>query len=119
MVTTARFQALALAYDDASTAPHMDRLAFRTPYRIYATLAADGASANLRLAPEQQEVLVAAHPDAFTPVPGGWGRQGWTTVTLAAVEERALKDALGGAHAIAAQKKPPSSPPRKKAKRSR
>lgn len=106
MVTTARFQALALAFDDASTAPHRDRLAFRTPQRIYATLASDGASANLKLSPEQQEVLVTSRPDAFAPVPGGWGRQGWTTVTLAAADEASVKDGLDGAHAIAAQKRP-------------
>lgn len=114
MVTRARFQTLALAFDDASTAPHMDRLAFRTPHRIYATLAADGASANLKLSLEQQELLVAARPEAFAPVPGGWGAQGWTTVTLANVDEGALKDALEGAHAMAAVKKPRS--PRKRSR---
>ena len=52
MITAERFAALALALDDATAAPHMERVAFRTPLRIYATLAADGASANIKLSRE-------------------------------------------------------------------
>ena len=41
-------------------------------------------------------------PQAFAPVPGGWGRQGWTTATLAALSVAELKDALTTAwrHAV-------------------
>lgn len=105
MVTPQRFRALALALPDAAEAPHMDRAAFRTPQRIFATLAADGATANLKLSREQQELLTEARPESFAPVAGGWGKQGWTTVQLAAVDESALEDALAGAHAIAAVKR--------------
>lgn len=44
---------------DTNEAPHFDRTAFRTPKRIFATLAADRRSANLRLASEQQAWLSA------------------------------------------------------------
>lgn len=105
MIKAARFRALALALDDATEAPHMDRAAFRTPQRIFATLAADEASANLKLAPEHQELFVSAAPQAFAPVPGGWGAQGWTRVDFASVDEAVLRDALAGAHALAREKK--------------
>ena len=33
-------------------------------------------------------------PEAFAPVPGGWGSQGWTTATLAALSTAELEAAL-------------------------
>jgi hypothetical protein len=41
----------------------------------------------------------------LTPVPGGWGRQGWTTATLAALSKDELKDALTTAWRHARAKK--------------
>ena len=107
MVTAKSFRALCLALPDASEAPHFDRAAFRTPQRIFATLAADGRTANLKLAPEQQELLAASRPSMFAPVDNGFGPLGWTTVQLPTVDEGALRDALGWAHAIAATTKKP------------
>ncbi len=101
MITASRFRALALALTDASEAPHMERIAFRTPQRIFATLAADGADANLKLALEQQELLSRGRPQAFAALKGGWGKMGWTRVALNAAHEDDVKDALAGAHAIA------------------
>jgi hypothetical protein len=109
MITAARFRALVLALPDTSEAPHMDRVAFRTPQRIFVTLAGDGRDANFKLAPEQQELLVESRPRAFAPVTGGWGRMGWTRCVLADADEADVAEALAGAHAIAmvkARKKP-------------
>jgi hypothetical protein len=46
-------------------------------------------------------------PDAFAPVPGGWGTQGWTTATLAAMSAAQLQDALETAWRHAVQKRKP------------
>src|SRR4051812_6723943 len=115
MVTGKKFRALCLGLPDASEAPHFERAAFRTPKRIYATLGADEKSANLRLLPEQQEMLVTTRPKAFAPIDNAWGKQGWTVVTLADVDEATLKDALGWAHALAAV--PPKKAPKKASKK--
>lgn len=101
MITAARFRTLALSFEGAVEVPHFDRAAFRTKQRIFATLPPDGASANLLLDLDLQEALCEALPDAFTPVPGGWGRMGYTTVNLRAVSEGDLVNALGEAHARA------------------
>ena len=70
--------------------------------RIFATLAADGLSANLKLAADEQALKCTVAPEAFRPVAGGWGRMGWTTLDLAAVSEAELSDALriAWAHAL-------------------
>lgn len=93
---------LALALDGTIGAPHFDRAAFRVA-RIYATLAADERTANLKLTPDEQEFKVLLAPEAFRPVDGGWGRQGWTTIELDRLSVAELQAALEMAwrHALA------------------
>ena len=95
----------ALSLEGTTEAPHFDRAAFRVA-RIYATLAADGRTANLKLSPEEQEFKCMLTPEAFAPVPGGWGKQGWTTATLSALSAPELGDALETAWRPALPKKP-------------
>jgi hypothetical protein len=103
MVTAARFKQLCMSLPGTSEVPHFERLAYRTPRKIYATLPPDGKTANLLLVPELQEAVVEALPHAFQPVPGGWGRMGYTTVDLAKVTENELVPVLQEAHALASE----------------
>lgn len=93
MIDAERFRALALALEGTSEAPHFDRIAFRRA-RIFATLAPGGVSANLRFTPADQELYCTARPDAWAPVDNAWGRQGWTTAALGALDEADLRGAL-------------------------
>ena len=95
---------LALALPGTSEAPHFDRAAFKAA-RIYATLAADGRSANFKFAPEEQALKCLTAPDAFAPIPNAWGKQGWTSATLAALGEAELESALRAAWAGAQPRK--------------
>ncbi len=93
MVTAADFRRIARKLEGTSEAPHFDRTAFKVT-RIYATLAADGRTANLKFAPDEQEMKCLLAPDAFAPVPNTWGQQGWTIVTLIKVTAAELRHAL-------------------------
>jgi hypothetical protein len=93
MATTEEFSRLALALEGTTEVPHVDRTAFRAR-RIFATLAPDGASGNLKLTPDEQELQCLLRPGAFAPVPNRWGAQGWTTVHLDAIDMLALQHAL-------------------------
>lgn len=84
---------LALALDGTTETPHFDRAAFRVA-RIFATLAADGRTANLKLTPDEQEFKTLLAPEAFRPVDNAWGRQGWTTIQLEQLSEEELLAAL-------------------------
>jgi YjbR len=88
----------ALALPDASEKPHFDRVAFRTPRRIFATLAGDGSDINLMFDPDLQAHYCAMAPEAFAPVAGGWGDQGATRCDLKKVDAATLKSALLAAH---------------------
>ena len=90
MAVSSDFRRIAMSLEGTSEAPHFDRIAFKAD-RIYATLAADGLTANVKLSPEEQAFKSMMAPQAFTPVPNAWGRQGWTTILLAAIEVAELR----------------------------
>ena len=106
MVDAATFRRVALSLDGTIEAPHFDRAAFKVA-RIYATLAADGLTANLKFTPDEQEFKCLVAGDAFAPIANAWGRQGWTAVRLDKVDGAELRAALEMAylHALAKPKK--------------
>lgn len=103
-VDPARAQELALALPNSSAAPHFDRLAFRTPRKIFATLNAARGDLNLMFGPDLRDFFCEQAPEAFAPVPGGWGVRGATRCDLQAVDEATLASALRAAHELAAPK---------------
>ena len=106
MTSSSDFRAIALSLAGTTEAPHFDRAAFKVA-RIYATLAADGQTANLKLTPDEQEFKAMLAPEALIPIDHGWGRQGWTTAVLAKLSEDELRAALemAYAHALPTPKK--------------
>src|SRR5262245_5312727 len=93
------FRRIVLAMEGAEEGEHMGHPDFRVGERIFATLHDDRAFAMVGLTPEQQEHFVRAHPEAFEPESGAWGRAGSTKVRLSAVDE----DTLGAAVTLAWQ----------------
>ena len=104
-MTGADLRRIALSLEGVSEAPHFDRAAFRYA-KIFVTLAADGLTANFKYNPDQQEFKCMLDPDAFAPVPGGWGRMGYTTAILGRLDEQALRAALDMAYGNALPKAP-------------
>ena len=100
-LTAARARKLLLRFDDVREAPHFDRAAFRTPRRIFATLAGDGRDVNFMFDPLAQETFCEMAPHALSPVPGGWGRMGATRCDLKKVDEPTFLAAAEAAHARA------------------
>ena len=105
MATGRDLRRIAMTLEGTSEAPHFDRAAFKVK-RIYATLADDGMTANLTLTPDEQEFKCMLAPEVFAPVPNAWGKQGWTTLTLAKATAADLKAALEMAWAHAVPTKP-------------
>ena len=95
-MSSKRFRLIALGLPGAIEGSHQGRTDFRAGKRIFATLGyPDKDWGTLKLTPEQQSVLVEAEPDIFRPVPGGWGKQGYTNVRLARADQTTLRSALG------------------------
>jgi hypothetical protein len=94
-MTPNQFRRIALSLPAAVEGAHMGHADFRVGGKIFATLGhPDPAYGMVQLKPDQQALLVVTSPKVFTPVPGGWGRQGSTHVRLAAADSATLKNAL-------------------------
>lgn len=92
-MTEDQFRRLALSMPAAEERAHMGHPDFRVGGRIFATLVDrdDDVWGTLKLTPGQQREACASAPDVFIPVPGGWGRQGFTHVNLRAARVQALR----------------------------
>jgi hypothetical protein len=104
MATAKDLRRIALSLEGTTEAPHFDRTAFKVR-RIYATLAADGLTANLMLTPDEQALKCLVVPEAFSPVPNAWGARGATTAKLSALTISELRNALVAAWQHAVTKK--------------
>ncbi len=94
-MTVDDFRRLALALEGTVEGSHMGHPDFRVQNRIFATLPPGGSEYGvLLLNPEQQSGLVEDAPDLFSPVPGGWGRNGSTRVHLEKITDELLAGAL-------------------------
>lgn len=89
------FRRLALGLPEAAESAHQGSPDFRVRNKIFATLGPrDPHLAVVKLTPDQQDILSSAEPAIFTPVPGGWGRQGWTHLNVEAADEATVRSAL-------------------------
>jgi len=97
-MTPAAFRRIALSLPGAVEGAHMGHADFRADGKVFATLGwPDKDWGMVKLAPELQDAVVSAEPDAFKPANGAWGRQGSTMVCLAKVDAATLKDAIKSA----------------------
>lgn len=105
MISPDDFRRLALSMPQAIESSHMGTVDFRCG-KIFATLGnPDDAWAMVKLTPDQQEMRVAAEPDVFVPVPGGWGKGGATRLRLSTCDEATALGALLDAWRNVAPKK--------------
>jgi len=96
---------LASAFDETEEKPHFHKQSFRIRKKIFATLDTQAKTVVLKLSAVDQSVFSDYNRAAIYPVPGGWGKQGWTTIELKKVRKDIFKDALTTAYCTAAPKK--------------
>jgi hypothetical protein len=97
-----RFRRLALELPSTIEGSHMGHADFRVTVgksmRIFATLAAQEQGFGMvNLTPVQQQHFTKDLPNIFEPVPGGWGLNGSTLISLDA-DEATMRGALRTAH---------------------
>jgi hypothetical protein len=119
-MTAADFRRLALSFAETEERSHMNHPDFRVGGKIFATLGyPDESRGMVKLFPDQQAEFVAADPEMFTPVNGGWGKQGCTHVLLKAATKERVREALSAAWEKAAPKAGAEKPAKKKAAKKR
>ena len=105
MITLEALRSMALSFAEATEELHMEKTSFRIRKKIFATYDASKHRAVLKLNEVDQSVFADGSNGTIQPVPGGWGRQGWTMVDLNTVHLDLFKDALTTAYCIVAPKK--------------
>ncbi|MBX3507812.1 MAG: MmcQ/YjbR family DNA-binding protein [Parvibaculum sp.] len=93
-MTADQARKIALSLPEAEEKSHFDRPDFRVRNKIFASLHAAEKRMVVKLGPEEQAMLVESEPKVFAPVPGGWGRKGWTQVNLSAANAAILREAV-------------------------
>jgi len=94
MVTLQEVETWALALPEAEQQPHFEKTSFRVRKKIFATLDTAGKKVVVKLSAVDQSVFSKYDPSIIYPVPGGWGKQGWTAIELGKVRKTMFKDAL-------------------------
>lgn len=103
-MSDAVFRKLALSLPEAEEKSHFGKPDFRVRDKIFAGFN-DKGRAYVKLTPEQQEMLMSAEPTLMSPIPGGWGKKGWTLVDQQAADEALLRSVLVTAYKNVAPKK--------------
>ena len=94
-MTPSQFRKLALSFDGAVEASHMNHPDFRAANgKIFATLNEDSTRGMAVLTPEQQAELIDRAPEVFVPAAGAWGRGGSTMIVLAKADAEIVGEAL-------------------------
>lgn len=97
-MTPTDFRRLALELPEAVEGSHHGTADFRIRGKVFATLGRPAEGwAVVKLSHGEQEMRVLAEPGVFSPVPGGWGRQGYTQIRLEAADEATIRGALRAA----------------------
>lgn len=94
MVTLDAARALALSFPEVEEKSHFETPDFRVKNKIFATLKQKEKRMVVKLSLVDQNVFTTFDKEIIYPIPGGWGRQGWTFIELSRVRKTMLKDAL-------------------------
>ena len=102
MVSIETVRQLALSFPETDEHPHFERKAFRVKKKIFATLSENDMTVSLKLTLVDQSVFCSFDSSVIYPVPGSWGRMGFTIVNLKKVKKAMFKDALTVAYCTVA-----------------
>ncbi len=105
MISLATVRRLALAFEGVEEKPHGDKISFRVKNKIFATIDVKTNKVVLKLSEIEQSVFSDYNNAIIYPVPGAWGRQGWTMVEMKKVRRDLFTDALTSAYCIVAPAK--------------
>ena len=95
---------IALALPEVYEADHHGMASFRVNKKVFSTLR-EAPRMMVKLDPEDQLNLSAAHPGVIEPVPGYWGRNGSTMVSFDQLDEALVATLLKMAWSSVAPKR--------------
>jgi hypothetical protein len=94
MISIQQARKAALSLPEAEEKKHFDIPDFRIKNKVFATLHEKENRMVVKLTVVDQSVFCAFDKQVIFPVPGGWGRQGWTFINLKKIRKEMFLDAL-------------------------
>jgi hypothetical protein len=94
MVSISTAKQMALSLPEAEEKSHFDKPDFRVRNKVFAVLHQHKKTMVVKFSPTDQSVFCAFDDTVIYPVPGGWGKQGWTTISLSTIKKTMLLDVL-------------------------
>ncbi len=88
----------ALVLEGVEQRPHFEKISFRVKHKIFITVDTKANVAVLKLNEIDQSVFSDFNRSVIHPVPGAWGRQGWTMFDMKKVRKDLFIDALIAAY---------------------
>jgi predicted DNA-binding protein (MmcQ/YjbR family) len=94
VVTGQEAEQWALALPDVIQLPHFEKTSFRIKKKIFATLDVKSKRLVVKLSEIDQSVFCSYDSAIVYPVPGAWGKQGYTMIELSKIKKTLCRDAL-------------------------
>ena len=82
MIDMSEARERALSLPEVEEKKHFERPDFRVRKKIFAVLHQDKNAMVIKLSVIDQNVFCSFDREVIYPVPGGWGKQGWTFINL-------------------------------------
>lgn len=105
MITFEELKKYALSFPEATMEPHFEKISFRIRKKIFATYDEKLHRAVVKLNEVDQDTYALIGGGSIYPVPGKWGRQGWTAMELDGVEEDLMRDIVSNSYESVARKR--------------
>ena len=105
MIDLEKIRQLALALPETTEQPHFEKPSFKVGKKVFATYNGPFNRICVKLSEADQYAFCSFDSSVIYPVPNKWGKQGWTLINLATVQEETLVDALTMAYCEVAPKK--------------
>lgn len=98
-------QKAALTFPETTEEPHFEKISYRVKKKIFATYDKEYHRICLKFNEADQYAFSRIDKDCIYPVPGKWGKSGWTFVELDKLPDDLLIDALTTAYCHVAPQK--------------
>ena len=94
MVTVKEIEMWALAFQDTAKMPHFEKDSYRIKKKIFATVDKKKNRLVVKLSEIDQSVFGSYDTKVIYPVPGIWGKQGFTIIELKQIRKDLCREAL-------------------------
>ena len=84
----------AFTFAEAISSPHFHKTSFRVRKKIFTTLDEKARTIVIKLDEIDQSVFSDMGGDHIYPVPGGWGKKGWTVAKYDHLGKKIIKDLI-------------------------